>query len=274
MMNNLRTYLQTKGRLIYCVSMLILAVYFLQRLFFPQVLSGKMVASSSSELQRLEQQLKKIEVQLKEHENTLPDLYQKLLYGNGRFTYRTIVLGNGSRLCLADAVLRSPGRSGEKYTPVSRAYKRYDDTTFDITNPSAVTAYELNQVFRNTPMHDLGAAFVQAELETGVNAIFLSAIAAHESSWGRSALAAEKNNLFGFGAYDHDPNLAMSFASKSACVIHVANFLRTHYIDGSYARGHAIADINKLYASDQTWSKKIFSTMCKIDETIQQKALE
>lgn len=274
MMNNLYAYLKTKCWLIYCVSMLILALYFLQRLFFPQTTISRTVASSASELQRLDQQLKKLELQLKEQENNLPELYNKLLYGNGRFTCQTIVLGNGSRLSLADATLRTLGRRGEKYPPVSRAYARYNDTTFDITKPSAVTAYELNQVFHNTPMHDLGAAFIQAELKTGLNAIFLSAIAVHESSWGHSTLASEKNNLFGFGAYDHDPSLALSFDSKSTCVMHVANFLRTHYIDGTYSRGHAIADINKLYASDQTWSKKIFSIMCKIDETIQQKALE
>ena len=47
--------------------------------------------------------------------------------------------------------------------------------SFDVTLPSNVTAFELNEVLKDTGLAGLGEAYVQAEMETGVNAVFLCA---------------------------------------------------------------------------------------------------
>lgn len=223
------------------------------------------------QIANVEKQLAVIEPQIHQKEKSFAGLYSKLLQTNGRFVCKTIIAGNSSRLLLADVTLRGGqhGRDGEK--AVSRTYVRRD-SDFDITLPSAVTAYELDLVFAHTPLQGLGKAFIQAELQTGINAIFIAAIAIIESDWGNSVLASDKNNLFGFGAYDSNVDLAQPFSSKEECVLYVAKFLREHYIDGSYYRGHSIKAINQLYASDSEWANKVFGAMCKIDRMIQERS--
>lgn len=215
-------------------------------------------------------QLAALEPQIRQKQKSLAALHQRLLQTNGRLVCRTILADNSSRLALADAVLRGGERAREAESVVSRTYAR-SDGDFDITMPSAVTAYEFELVFEGTPLRGLGKAFVQAELETGLNAMFLAAVAVIESDWGNSLLAAEKNNLFGFGAYDSDVNSARSFADKRECILYVAGFLREHYIDGSYYRGHSIRAVNELYASDGAWADKVYGAMRRMDRMIQEK---
>lgn len=143
--------------------------------------------------------------------------------------------------------------------------------SMNLLKGSSVTAYELNQFLKETNMSGLGAAFVNAELQTGVNAIFLTSLAIHESGWGSSKIAKDKNNLFGYGAYDSSPyRSAVSFGTKQEGVIHVANKLKTNYLleDGKYYAGPTLAGINKRYSSDSEWGKKIASTMNQIDASI------
>jgi beta-N-acetylglucosaminidase len=145
--------------------------------------------------------------------------------------------------------------------------------SFIVKSQSTVTAYELNQAFEGTGLEGLGEAFVSAELNTGVNAVFLAGLAANESSWGHSYLANAKNNLFGFQAYDNDPTRsARSFSSKAECIAYVAQFLSEHYCDesGSYYRGGTIAAINTVYATDGNWKNNVYSIM----RTIERKAID
>lgn len=261
-------YIKYNRRIIvFGLCILTLIAYFSRHLF---ALSPDKKQVSNVNLHHIAEQLAQTELRIKEKEITFSRLYSVVLYTRGRFTCKTIVVGNLSRLSLADSTLK-PSRSARDPLPLAeRAYVRYNDSDFDITMPSAVTAYELDIAFQGTPLYGLGKDFISAELDTGINAIFLAAVAAHESSWGASLLSREHNNLFGFGAYDSDPGMANNFASKGESIAFVAKFLRDHYIEGSYYRGHSIKDINTLYSSDQGWSKGIFLTMMKIDNSIQQ----
>lgn len=45
----------------------------------------------------------------------------------------------------------------------------------------------------------------KAEELHGTNALYLLAHAIHESNWGKSKIARDKNNLFGIGANDGNP---------------------------------------------------------------------
>lgn len=124
---------------------------------------------------------------------------------------------------------------------------------------SRVTAEELNAVLADTGMSGLGAAFVAAEHERGVNALALAAIAAHESAWGRSALARNRHNLFGFGAYTGTSGRGATFASPEAGVDRAAGHLREQYLSpgGRYYRGAALADIGPTWAHDPKWAIKV-----------------
>lgn len=94
-------------------------------------------------------------------------------------------------------------------------------------------------------LKDLADAFVEAEQKTGVNAVWLSAIAALESGWGRSELAQEKHNLFG---WTNGTGYA-EFDSAESCIFSVSYSLMTNYLsdDGCYYIGKEIEDVAKHY---------------------------
>lgn len=150
---------------------------------------------------------------------------------------------------------------------VDAAQVNYDSST-EIVSNSAVTAVELDQAFAGTGLAGLGQAFVDAEHRTGVNAVFLAALAAHESAWGESWLATSKNNLFGFGAYDDNPTLAYSYASTYDCVQSVADFMLENYgtPGGCYYVDGTISGVNSVYASSPAWSAAVVGEMCAVDQ--------
>lgn len=76
----------------------------------------------------------------------------------------------------------------------------------DLTIPSNISAKEAEKMLEKYPkLHGLGAAFVKAEKEKGVNALYMLGLACLESNYGRSNFAVERNNLYGWCAYDSNP---------------------------------------------------------------------
>jgi hypothetical protein len=128
---------------------------------------------------------------------------------------------------------------------------------FPAWQPSGVTTAKLERAFAGTPMAGLGGAFVAAEKRHGINALVLASIGIWESAWGRSRFAQERNNLFGYGAYTHNPDAAIMFESKEAGVEAAAVLLAKHYLTpkGKYYRGGTIRAIGTVYAGDgMKWS--------------------
>ena len=122
--------------------------------------------------------------------------------------------------------------------------------TMPLTTPSGYTAARFERAFSGTALAGIGDALVQAETETGINALVLAAICAHESGWGTSRLARERNNLAGLGAYDCSPGKAMCFDSREECVFYLARLLRDK-------PGDSLAEIGIWYASDPYWAAKV-----------------
>lgn len=113
----------------------------------------------------------------------------------------------------------------------------------------------------------LGNAFKKAERETGINALFLAAIAIHESNKGTSNIARQKNNLFGWGAYDSDPfGNAHSFPTREAGILHVASRLKNLYVDNWGLE--TIDEIGRKYASDANWGIKVFNWVWRLQNEI------
>lgn len=142
--------------------------------------------------------------------------------------------------------------------------KEHHFENYDVRTPSNLTAQELESFVAGTELEGLGETYYQAEQQHGINAFVVLALSAHESAWGKSRLAREKNNIFGYMAYDRDPyNSAKDFASKGEGVLVVANHLATNYLKsgGKYFNGYTLKGMNVMYASDMEWNSKITSIM-------------
>lgn len=136
---------------------------------------------------------------------------------------------------------------------------------------AAISADYLNrrvaQIRPDSPLKTLGGAFILAQDTWGVNALYLAAHAALESAWGTSSIAQNKNNIYGFMAYDHDPyGSAAAFRSMADCTMHVSGYIRREYHSrgGKYYNGANLVGMNVKYATDPMWAFKIANTMQSI----------
>lgn len=144
-------------------------------------------------------------------------------------------------------------------------------TRNDVTTPSFVTVSELEAVFPET-LKPFAQYFVEAEYEYGINAIFLSAIAAHESGWGTSSLAVNKNNLFGVKG---GSSSYQSYESKRDSIFYTAKLLRDNYLikkDGRFY-GVSVDTINYRYCPNDGgyWSNAVDSIAWSLMSSINEK---
>jgi beta-N-acetylglucosaminidase len=136
----------------------------------------------------------------------------------------------------------------------------------ELLTPCGYTAEELEIGLRGE-LKPLADTFIAAEKETGVNAIFLASVAALESGWGKSNLAEEKNNLYGWrGASGY-----RWFWSKESCINHVARFLKKHYLspDGKYYSGATVEGVCVRYNGCDEWSEMVRQIMNQIERRIE-----
>ncbi len=132
----------------------------------------------------------------------------------------------------------------------------------DILSASGMAGWAIDQYLaKHTHLPPLGAAFLKAERDYGVNAIVLVAIAMHESGWGNSDIARLKRNLFGYHAYDRDPfKWAETFSTYAEGVDVVAKYIRDDYLTpgGPYYRGYTtLRAVNLSYATGVTWADRV-----------------
>ena len=120
--------------------------------------------------------------------------------------------------------------------------------------------------------------FYDIEQKYNVNGIFLASMGIHESNWGKSNIAKQKKNLFGYGSYDSSAfESSYTFESYQYGIELVAKVLAKYYLNepgtiiydgetavGSYYNGPTVSGVNTRYASDQNWANKVFSTMEKL----------
>ena len=161
------------------------------------------------------------------------------------------------------------------------ALKNNLNIDMDLSVPSGLTLSDFKTVLSNN-LSDKNKIFEQnaenfykAEQKYKLNVIFLASIVIHESAWGTSKIANDKNNLFGFTAYDSDPyNSATSFDNYESAINKVAETLSTKYLctsgtkisedlvaTGTYFNGTTAKSVNVRYASDEGWADKVFTYM-------------
>lgn len=121
-------------------------------------------------------------------------------------------------------------------------------------------------------MRGNGNDFVNLGDEYGCNGALIYALACQESAYGTSGYAKNRNNLFGWSAYDSNPDNASYFSSVyQAIKEHMGRNLRMYsdYTDwrynGAYV-GNKGSGFNLKYASDPYWGIKIASIYYNLDK--------
>lgn len=150
-----------------------------------------------------------------------------------------------------------------------------------LNKPSGLSLEQFKKIFANEPkdtknvFKNNAQYFYYAEKQYNVNGVFLAAVAIHESGWGGSSIASNKNNLFGYGAYDRNPyESSYQFNDYSEGIDLVARVFAKYYLNpagtkiydgnkaaGTYYNGPTLAGVNVRYASDKNWANGIYTWM-------------
>lgn len=162
---------------------------------------------------------------------------------------------------------------------VGEAYQYFN--VLSLRTKTNYTAEELNayvaQNYPTSPLKDLGAALKEAEATYHVNALYILAKAANESTWGTSAKAKTLKNLFGVGVYDSDPNSGQAYPSFKDSIMYFAKKVSTEYLTpaGKFYYGAIPGDkhwgVNVKYATDPYSEQKVAGIMYRIDKALGQK---
>ena len=186
-----------------------------------------------------------------------------------------------------EGYLKTTNITSEAVTPMIKEKNRIAtlknnlNVDMDLSVPSGLTLSDFKTVLsnnlsdKNKIFEQSAEYFYKAEQKYKVNGIFLASIGIHESAWGTSKIANDKNNLFGFTAYDSDPyNSATSFDNYEYAINKVAEVLSTKYLHvagtkisdeltatGTYFNGTSAKSVNVRYASDTGWADKVFNYM-------------
>lgn len=145
-----------------------------------------------------------------------------------------------------------------------RSKTKISDSTLDSFLKSM---YSSGSVMKNE-----GSSFINAQNKYGCNALLVYAMACLESAYGTSYYAVNRNNLFGWSAYDDSPGSASTFASVAACVNEQMGRNLYWFMDYTNSRyfgscvGNKGAGINVKYASDPYWGMKIAAIAYSIDK--------
>ena len=167
----------------------------------------------------------------------------------------------------------------------------------DLRTKSSVKATQINDYIKNqvgsnpSVLLNTGTYFVEAGEKYGVNALFLAAHAIHESNFGKSKIALDRYNLFGFGAYDLVPYIgSVKFASIQQNIEFIAQSVKATYLGNDWRNqgeylGYSVKNVlgtrvdslskgmNFYYATDSNWGNAIASHMTKILDYSKEKAV-
>ncbi len=140
---------------------------------------------------------------------------------------------------------------------LTEAMTSQEAAQMDLRTPSGLTSDELREGLKKD-LVDFAEDFIMVEEKYGVNAVFLAALAAFESGWGRHCFL--ENNIFGWGG--------KSFETKSECIDFVASKLAEHYLseDGKYYHGMDLYGVNHSYNGNMIWVDNVAAMMSKISE--------
>lgn len=176
----------------------------------------------------------------------------------------------------------NPNSNLEEYDSNSSNSQAVSKLSFDIklNKPSGLSLNQFKKVLTdskdvNKIFYNNAEYFYYIEKQYNINGLFVAAVAIHESSWGSSKIALNKNNLFGYGAYDSNPyNGAYSFSDYSESIDLIARVFVKYYLNpkgtniyggetaqGTYYNGATLSGVNQKYATDKNWANGVYTHM-------------
>lgn len=133
---------------------------------------------------------------------------------------------------------------------------------YNLWEESNATVNDMAVALFGTGLEEVAYAYVKAEKEWGVNAIFLASLTAEESAWGNSSRAINQNNLSGYAVYSAGAE-GRYFSSKEESIMETAKLICQQYLKptGAYYNGVSIYDVNTRYCPNDggAWSSNISS---------------
>lgn len=229
------------------------------------------VCANRDKLNDIDIELSKNEVEIVAMREEIKEMETELDMTRNSLEVTNVILKDLSEV--TNVLIREPNREvGE----VQRVIHYQEDVRVDysdLTTISNVSEEMLENHFRGTALEGTASSFIKAERLYNINALFLSAIAVLESDWGQSEIAREKNNLFGFSAYNHAPReSAREFESYEESILLVAGYLSYNYLEpnGKYYNGTSVDAVNIKYCLTNTgevdtdWAVKVKQIMSQL----------
>ena len=151
----------------------------------------------------------------------------------------------------------------------------------DLRKPSGLSLEQFKQVLadekndKKKVFAENAEYFYYIEKQYKINGIFVASVGIHESAWGTSQIANNKQNLFGYGAVDSNPyGGAYQFASYAEGIDLVARVFVKYYLNpkgtklydgseasGKFYSGSHLTAVNSRYASDKNWANAVYKWM-------------
>lgn len=141
----------------------------------------------------------------------------------------------------AEAVIieEEPITYNEYFTLDTDLGKGFSGVTAEMLD-AATLYYNQYQDFEN-PFIDKGYIFIEAQEQSGLDALFIYTLAVYESGWGTSRFARERSNYFGIGSWDEDlERTAYMGDSLSTGIINGACWIAENYYNNDN-------NVNKVY---------------------------
>lgn len=105
-------------------------------------------------------------------------------------------------------------------------------------------------------------SFIKASKSTGLNPVFLFALAGQESGWKVSDIHRRKNNPYSINMIDSNINAGLTLGDTfNEGIINGAKWIKDHYYDNGQTSIYLMQYGNKRYASDDNWMSAIISIM-------------
>ena len=140
------------------------------------------------------------------------------------------------------------GLKGKHWSELTDTQLRtiYGDYSRDITQSYSGTAESLNKYLKGKGvLEGKGQAFIDAQNKYGISASVLVGICMNESAKGSSKLAKNKNNVGGVRI--SGSTKFRTFESVDACIMEMARFLKTGYVDNSDRPLTKLYQVNAKY---------------------------
>jgi hypothetical protein len=115
------------------------------------------------------------------------------------------------------------------------------------------------------PLVGLGEVWADVADDEDINELYMAAHAALETGWAKSSsIVRDKNNLYGFRAYDDSPTeSAEGYDSFGDCIRYVMEYVSNEYLTpgGDYYNGATLSGMNEKYATAEHWDQGICDVM-------------